>query len=162
MSHPARTVPRLPPQTFTPSSFLPQQRDAPVLSAGLSRSQLIEAYGGLSLATIRTPAAILDLRTVRKNCERMLDTSARQWHVAFRAHVKTHKTPQITLLQLAPHAPLVSDQPPASASASTTDRLVVSTLPEAWGIISSSDDNGFVRDQLKHYVNDVRLDILLL
>lgn len=150
------TVAGLPVQTFTPSSFLPAQRDAPLLSAGVDRDVLRAAYVGRPLESVRTPAAVVDIGAVRRNCARMLSAATQQWRAAFRAHVKTHKTPQVALLQLAPAAPLSPDQPAAPPTAPTTSRTVVSTFPEAWGLISASGQDAFVRDQLKQYLDDVR------
>lgn len=160
MSTAADIVPGLPTQTFTPSSFFPQAGKGPVLSAGVDRQTLKEAYVGQPLDAVRTPAAVVDIGTVRRNCWRMLQTATQTWGVDFRAHVKTHKTPQVALLQLNPGAPLRPDQPPARTDAPTTNRLVVSTFPEAWGLLDCSDDDGFVRDQLKHLVHDVRSQLL--
>jgi D-serine ammonia-lyase len=42
------------------------------------------------LTDLETPAAILDIAVVRRNCKRMLNT-AKELGVQFRAHIKTHK-----------------------------------------------------------------------
>ncbi|KAL8314278.1 hypothetical protein RB593_008082 [Gaeumannomyces tritici] len=78
---------------------------------------LVDLYLGKSLSDLPTPSAILDLAAVRRNCERMLSACSGlglQW----RAHVKTHKTAEITRLQ-------VGDDP------ATPAQIVVSTLEEA-------------------------------
>jgi D-serine deaminase-like pyridoxal phosphate-dependent protein len=51
---------------------------------------LKECYIGKSLSEIPTPAAIIDVAKVRKNCKLMLE-AASTLEVSFRAHVKTHK-----------------------------------------------------------------------
>src|SRR6266480_4426973 len=75
-------------------------------------------YIGKRISELPTPAAIIDVAVARANCEAMLATAA-NLGVSFRAHVKTHKTVELTELQVA---------------AGKTDRhdirLIVSTLAE--------------------------------
>ncbi|KAH7156043.1 putative serine dehydratase domain-containing protein [Dactylonectria macrodidyma] len=72
-------------------------------------------YVGKNVTELPKPAAILDVAKVRKHCSSMLN-AARRLGVEFRAHVKTHKTIQLTKLQLGD---------------STEDaKLVVSTVAE--------------------------------
>ncbi|KAI6356035.1 hypothetical protein MCOR25_007989 [Pyricularia grisea] len=71
-----------------------------------------------SLSSLPTPAAVLDVAAVRRNCARML-SCARDLGLHWRAHVKTHKTAEVTRLQVGND----NDDGPA--------RIVVSTLEEA-------------------------------
>ncbi|KAG5941415.1 hypothetical protein E4U53_007407 [Claviceps sorghi] len=81
------------------------------------RQVLAERYLGKSLGDIPTPAAVINMAAVRRNCERMLQTCDRLG-LGWRAHVKTHKTVEITQLQVGKHA-------------SRPVKLIVSTLAEA-------------------------------
>ena len=136
-------------QSFTPA--LPRP----------SKSALCSAFVGADLATLRTPAPIIDRAIARRNCVRMLEI-ARDWKVnsssidvekategaEFRAHVKTHKTLEATLLQLQPDA---EHQPELK-----TGRAIVSTIPEAWGLLEeneANDDADVAR--MKHLLEDV-------
>ncbi|KAL5621622.1 hypothetical protein BROUX41_006522 [Berkeleyomyces rouxiae] len=81
------------------------------------------AYIGKSIAKpleIESPAAILDLAKIEINCQRMLDTVERLG-LCWRPHVKTHKTLELTRLQV--------------GEASTEVNLVVSTVLEAEALI---------------------------
>lgn len=66
--------------------------DTPLLYPLASRERLLDLYLNKPLTELPTPAAILDLALVRRNCDRMLDT-CEALGVGFRAHVKTHKVP---------------------------------------------------------------------
>ncbi|KAG5916693.1 hypothetical protein E4U61_003397 [Claviceps capensis] len=81
------------------------------------RHVLAELYLGKSLHEIPTPAAVINVAAVRRNCERMLQTCDRL-DLGWRAHVKTHKTVEITQLQVGKHA-------------TRPVNLIVSTLAEA-------------------------------
>ncbi|KAK4940609.1 hypothetical protein LTR28_009091, partial [Elasticomyces elasticus] len=75
---------------------------------------------GTHLSHTTAPAAVIDIAIVKRNCAAMLAT-ARALGVQFRAHVKTHKTTELTRLQV---------------GASSRDiRLVVSTVTEAEGLL---------------------------
>jgi D-serine deaminase-like pyridoxal phosphate-dependent protein len=76
-------------------------------------------YVGKSLEEIPTPAFVVNRKIVEDNCKRMLDRS-RRLGASFRAHVKTHKTIEGTALQLGDYS----------------TRVVVSTLMEAWSVVS--------------------------
>ncbi|KAK2750361.1 hypothetical protein FQN57_003841 [Myotisia sp. PD_48] len=73
-------------------------------------------YVGRLLQDIDGPLAVIDRVVAKRNCQVMLDT-ADELGVLFRAHVKTHKTTEITRYQV--------------GEKSDTVRLVVSTLAEA-------------------------------
>ncbi|KAG6025664.1 hypothetical protein E4U19_003023 [Claviceps sp. Clav32 group G5] len=81
------------------------------------RHVLAELYLGKSLREIPTPAAVINVAAVRRNCERMLQTCDRL-DLGWRAHVKTHKTVEITQLQV-------------GKDATRPVSLIVSTLAEA-------------------------------
>ncbi|KAG6096523.1 hypothetical protein E4U30_001438 [Claviceps sp. LM220 group G6] len=81
------------------------------------RHLLAELYLGKSLREIPTPAAVINVAAVRRNCERMLQTCD-QLDLGWRAHVKTHKTVEMTQLQV-------------GKDASRPVKLIVSTLAEA-------------------------------
>ncbi|EEH41505.2 hypothetical protein PAAG_03068 [Paracoccidioides lutzii Pb01] len=73
-------------------------------------------YVGRLLSDVDGPAAIIDVAAARQNCQFMLD-AADVLGVHFRAHIKTHKTTELTRFQV--------------GEKSDTVRLVVSTLAEA-------------------------------
>ncbi|KAM3545898.1 hypothetical protein ARSEF1564_001179 [Beauveria bassiana] len=84
--------------------------------AASPREALVAEYVGKSIRNVPTPAAIINVAAVRRNCSRMLD-ACKSLNLGWRAHVKTHKTVEITRLQ-------VGDD------ASFPVNLVVSTLAE--------------------------------
>ncbi|KAG6037830.1 hypothetical protein E4U41_004699 [Claviceps citrina] len=81
------------------------------------RQMLAELYLGKSLHDVPTPAAVINIAAVRRNCERMLQTCDRLG-LGWRAHVKTHKTVEIAQLQV-------------GENAARPVNLIVSTLAEA-------------------------------
>ncbi|KAK4945458.1 hypothetical protein LTR10_015354 [Elasticomyces elasticus] len=81
-----------------------------------SRDDLLQSYQDQSLYDIPVPAAVIDVAKVKTNCQAMLDP-VEQFGVSFRAHVKTHKTSEITRLQVGNDCKDV--------------RLIVSTVLEA-------------------------------
>ena len=85
----------------------------PTASEELLKSLFLEK----DIRDIEGPAAIVDRAAVKRNCHVMLE-SARKLELGFRAHVKTHKTTQVTRMQ-------VGDNLPDDA------RIVVSTIAEA-------------------------------
>ncbi|KAI5361206.1 Putative alanine racemase, D-serine dehydratase-like domain, PLP-binding barrel [Septoria linicola] len=56
-------------------------------------------FVGKRLQDVQAPAAVLDVAVVRRNCKLMLDTAAKL-NVGFRAHVKTHKTTELSQYQV--------------------------------------------------------------
>ncbi|CAK7227278.1 hypothetical protein SBRCBS47491_006516 [Sporothrix bragantina] len=64
---------------------------------------------------IPTPAAVLDRAAVQRNCSNML-TAVQAMHLGWRAHIKTHKTIELTRLQVGDELPV---------------RLIASTVLEA-------------------------------
>jgi len=57
-------------------------------------------YVGKRLAQLPTPAAIIDIAATRRNCEAMLAAIEDIGGLDFRPHVKTHKTSELTELQI--------------------------------------------------------------
>lgn len=87
----------------------------------LDIESLKQQYVGTSLKDAPVPSAVLDLAKVKRNCERMLD-AVDKIGCGWRAHIKTHKTTELTELQ-------VGSDPKRPAN------LVVSTLNEAESIL---------------------------
>ncbi|KKF95380.1 D-serine dehydratase [Ceratocystis platani] len=88
-----------------------------------SIESLKAAYVGKSLvhpSSVQSPASILDLAKIETNCQRMLDTVQRLG-LGWRPHIKTHKTLELTRLQVGEISPKVN--------------LVVSTVLEAETLI---------------------------
>ncbi|KAI0444902.1 putative serine dehydratase domain-containing protein [Xylaria telfairii] len=83
----------------------------------LSKDLLRGQFVGKTLHQVPTPAVVLDLAKVEANCNLMLE-AAQRLHLNWRAHIKTHKTAELTRLQ-------VGDDD------STPVNIVVSTLMEA-------------------------------
>jgi len=54
------------------------------------KEQLRKQFVGKSIKDVDTPAAILDLSKVQKNCSRMLE-ACELLKMGWRAHIKTHK-----------------------------------------------------------------------
>ena len=57
------------------------------------KEYLRSKFVGKSLKDVDAPAAILDLRKLRKNCGRMLE-ACESLDIGWRAHIKTHKVTQ--------------------------------------------------------------------
>ncbi|OJD10893.1 hypothetical protein AJ78_08216 [Emergomyces pasteurianus Ep9510] len=94
-----------------------------------SREDLKAQYVGQMLRDVDGPAAIIDVAVARQNCQLMLD-AADALGVHFRSHVKTHKTTELTKLQI--------------GEKNDPIRLVVSTLAEA--------------EQLQPYLEECKLN----
>ncbi|KAF7888342.1 uncharacterized protein EAF02_002883 [Botrytis sinoallii] len=85
-----------------------------------SKEELVREYVGKSLHNVPCPAVVLDISKLRKNCTDMLGT-VNSLKCGWRAHIKTHKTTELTRLQ-------IGDGPgPAN--------IVVSTVVEAENIV---------------------------
>lgn len=63
-----------------------------------SRDELVTRFRGARLASLPTPSAVLDRSVVARNCTRLAAALA---GVRLRPHTKTHKTLEVTRLQLA-------------------------------------------------------------
>ncbi|KAL9622785.1 MAG: hypothetical protein Q9160_002904 [Pyrenula sp. 1 TL-2023] len=84
------------------------------------RKALKKYYLGRTLNDVGTPAAVIDVAKAACNCRSMLDAVDRLG-VNFRAHVKTHKTTELTRLQV--------------GDTSKQVKLVVSTVIEAESLL---------------------------
>lgn len=97
------------------------------------KKQLLEEYGGKSIYDLPTPSVIIDRAQFSANSGRMLE-NAHKLNAAFRVHVKTHKTLEGARLQL-------------EEAGFKTDKIVVSTLAEAWGMLPLIEE-GLIKDVL--------------
>ena len=64
-----------------------------------SQSSLAAQFVGKRLEDLATPAVVLDRAPIRRNCDAMLQV-CKQLGVGFRAHVKSHKTLELSKLQV--------------------------------------------------------------
>ncbi|PWY66804.1 hypothetical protein BO94DRAFT_504109 [Aspergillus sclerotioniger CBS 115572] len=71
----------------------------PPLRPLASQSDLQAFYIGKDISNVPKPAVVVDVAIIRRHCASMLE-AANALGVGFRAHVKTHKTPQIARLQV--------------------------------------------------------------
>ena len=92
----------------------------PTLNPLADEEALRSYFVGRSLTEVGTPAAVIDASIARRNCHLMLDAVA-DLGLEFRAHVKTHKTTQLTRWQVGDESPNV--------------RLAVSTITEAESLL---------------------------
>jgi hypothetical protein len=84
-----------------------------------SHASLLSQYLGQKLEDLPTPAVILDRAIIRRNCDAMLSICA-ELKVGFRAHVKSHKTLELSKMQ-------VGESGPAN--------FIVSTIAEAENLL---------------------------
>ncbi|CAK9779633.1 hypothetical protein CC85DRAFT_280780 [Cutaneotrichosporon oleaginosum] len=97
------------------SSFTPLElMRLPLVSA------LRDEFVGRPLSSLRTPALLIDRVAFKENCAQM-GAKVDALGLRFRAHIKTHKTPEGTRLQVAGGA----------------RSLVTSTMPEVWGVLEA-------------------------
>ncbi|KHO01636.1 Alanine racemase [Metarhizium album ARSEF 1941] len=82
-----------------------------------SPKHTLAQFIGRSIRDVPTPAAVVNVAAVRRNCERMLQTCL-ELGLGWRAHVKTHKTVEITEFQV-------------GHDVTKPVNLIVSTLAEA-------------------------------
>ncbi|CAK4030699.1 Hypothetical predicted protein [Lecanosticta acicola] len=85
-----------------------------------SAANLKLQFLGKQIREIQAPAAILDVAVIRRNCRLMLE-SCEKLGVGFRTHVKTHKTTELTELQV--------------GKGSKTVNLVASTVSEIENLV---------------------------
>lgn len=97
------------------------------------KAKLLDAYKGKKRSELPTPCFTVNRKTVEENCEKMLE-NAKKLKLSFRAHIKTHKTMECTILQL-------------GKGENKTDRLIVSTVSEAWHVLPLVEQ-GQVKDIL--------------
>lgn len=69
---------------------------APSFYPSPSKAALQLQYVGKNLKEIPTPAAVLDLAPIKRNCKAMLEAT-KALKLGFRAHVKTHKVRHLVL-----------------------------------------------------------------
>ncbi|KAL9104232.1 MAG: hypothetical protein Q9163_000780 [Psora crenata] len=81
-----------------------------------SRNALREAFVGKTLQDVHGPTAVIDRVIVARNCKQMLD-ACHALEIDFRSHTKSHKTAEVTKLQV--------------GETSDEVKLVVSTISEA-------------------------------
>ncbi|KAI0473889.1 putative serine dehydratase domain-containing protein [Xylariaceae sp. FL0804] len=91
------------------------------LTATVPKDVLCAQFVGKTLHQVGTPAVVLDLAKVEANCSLMLD-AAERLQLSWRAHIKTHKTAELTRLQVGDKSTLPVN-------------LVVSTVTEAEHLI---------------------------
>ncbi|KAG9944225.1 hypothetical protein KCU85_g8103, partial [Aureobasidium melanogenum] len=72
---------------------------APSFYPSPSKAALQLQYVGKNLKEIPTPAAVLDLAPIKRNCKAMLEAT-KALKLGFRAHVKTHKTTELARYQM--------------------------------------------------------------
>ncbi|TIA84705.1 hypothetical protein D6C76_01582 [Aureobasidium pullulans] len=72
---------------------------APSFYPSPSKAALQLRYVGKNVKDIPAPAAVLDLAPIRRNCKAMLEATE-ALGLGFRAHVKTHKTTELTQYQM--------------------------------------------------------------
>ncbi|KUI58692.1 hypothetical protein VP1G_05988 [Cytospora mali] len=82
-----------------------------------SKAALQEAFVGKTLHEVPTPSIVLDLAKLEVNCQRMIDAAEKNG-IGWRAHIKTHKTEELTRLQV-------------GEDLTTPANIIVSTLKEA-------------------------------
>ncbi|KAK6197425.1 putative serine dehydratase domain-containing protein [Scheffersomyces amazonensis] len=86
-----------------------------------NKDDLIHAYKGRSIKDLPTPSIIINKNKFEINCNKMLENAA-NLGADFRAHIKTHKSIEGTILQL-------------GTAKYKTDKIVVSTMMEAWKVL---------------------------
>ncbi|KAI5276915.1 hypothetical protein E4T47_00090 [Aureobasidium subglaciale] len=100
---------------------------APSLYLSPSKAALQLQYVGKSLADVPAPAAVLDLAPIRRNCKAMLEAT-RALGFGFRAHVKTHKTTELTRYQMGHES---QDIRLIASTVSEIENLILYGLPVA-------------------------------
>ncbi|KAI0836608.1 putative serine dehydratase domain-containing protein [Hypoxylon sp. FL0890] len=63
------------------------------------KAKLEQLYAGKDIADVPKPAVVLDIAKARQHCSSML-AATKALGVAFRAHIKTHKTAELTKIQI--------------------------------------------------------------
>ncbi|KAI1772629.1 putative serine dehydratase domain-containing protein [Hypoxylon cercidicola] len=91
------------------------------MAAQFPKDFLRAQFVGKDLGAVNTPAVVLDLAKIEANCTMMLE-AAERLQLSWRAHIKTHKTEELTRLQ-------VGDK------SSSPVNLIVSTITEAEKLI---------------------------
>lgn len=94
------------------------------------RDVLLKEYEGKHVSSLPTPSFVIQKSVIQDNCARMIQRAI-DLKVKFRGHVKTVKTYQGLRYQMGYDLP--KDLP-------KQDRVLVSTLNEAWQIIKNQED----------------------
>ncbi|OTB05062.1 hypothetical protein M426DRAFT_73013 [Hypoxylon sp. CI-4A] len=87
------------------------------MAVQISKDLLRTQFVGKTLNEVGTPAVVLDLAKIEANCNLMLE-AAERLQLSWRAHIKTHKTEELTRLQVGDNS-------------SSPVNLIVSTVIEA-------------------------------
>ncbi|KAI0801201.1 hypothetical protein C8Q74DRAFT_1240776 [Fomes fomentarius] len=116
--------------------LIPKQSRTPYHISGKPEKQdLVDEYKGKNLDALRTPALIIDRAVFARNCAKLHEL-AKALGARFRAHVKSHKTPEGTRLQLL-------------STADETHSIVVSTVMEVCEVFRAGlMADGTVKDVL--------------
>jgi D-serine deaminase-like pyridoxal phosphate-dependent protein len=61
-----------------------------------TKEELRKLFVGKDLKDVATPAAVLDVSKLKRNCERML-VAVQELKFGWRAHIKTHKVYPVSL-----------------------------------------------------------------
>ncbi|CZT04519.1 related to alanine racemase [Rhynchosporium graminicola] len=85
-----------------------------------TKEGLLKEFVGRSIKDVAVPAAVLDLAKVKNNCSHMLE-AVESLNFGWRAHIKTHKTTELTRLQV--------------GEGSGPANIIVSTILEAEQIV---------------------------
>lgn len=101
------------------------------------KESLRKQYVGAEVQSLPTPSVLIDLKKFKANAARML-SAASALGVDFRCHVKTHKALEGVEIQLGHN--LGADSP-------TTNKIIVSTLAEAWLLVPLME-RGIIGDVL--------------
>ncbi|KAH3901618.1 related to D-serine dehydratase [Saccharomycodes ludwigii] len=110
-----------------------------------SKDSLLSKYKSLTIDELPTPSFVINYPQFANNCNKMISSiknlqSLNICPVAFRPHVKTHKTVEGTLLQLG--VANGKDQ----KQKGFTDRVLISTLAEGLGLVSNETANKYIND----------------
>ncbi|KAI1323527.1 putative serine dehydratase domain-containing protein [Xylariaceae sp. FL0255] len=90
-------------------------------STTVSKELLQARFVGKTLHNVPTPSVVLDLAKVEANCNLMLE-AAHRLQMSWRAHIKTHKTAELTRLQV-------------GADSNEPVNIITSTLAEAENVV---------------------------
>lgn len=99
-----------------------------------NKKRLLDEYKDKKVNELPTPSLLIDKVKFTNNAIRMLET-AKDLNVDFRVHIKTLKAAEAVRIQL------------TGDGLYHSDKIVVSTLPEAWIILPLIDD-GTIKDVL--------------
>ncbi|KAI1338833.1 putative serine dehydratase domain-containing protein [Xylariaceae sp. FL0016] len=91
------------------------------MTAQFPKDVLCAQFVGKNINQVATPACVLDLAKVEANCNLMLE-AAERLQLSWRAHIKTHKTAELTRLQ-------VGDKSKSPVN------IIVSTITEAENVL---------------------------